>query len=131
MTYDQSQTTYVKWHGEAYDTEMLACGYMAPEWAVDYFLDLKLDPSVRILDVCCGTGLVAKFLKAKQPAGCDYSNIDALDSSKEMLQGAKKLGIYKKFFCCPIGGTSPPAPIANGDIGGLLILLNEQYNADK
>merc|ERR1712235_187438 len=24
MTYDQSQTTYVKWHGDAYDTEMLA-----------------------------------------------------------------------------------------------------------
>ena len=114
MTYDQSQTTYVDWHGDAYDTEMLACGYKAPEWAVDYFLDLNLDPSVRILDVCSGTGLVAKFLNEKSPADRNYTNIDALDSSKEMLQGAKNLGIYKKFYCCPIGGSCPPAPIADG-----------------
>jgi len=121
MTYDQSQTTYVNWHGDAYDTEMLACGYKAPEWAVDYFLDLNLDSSVRILDVCSGTGLVAKFLKAKSPAGRQYANIDALDSSKEMLQGAKKLGIYKKFFCCPIGGDCPPAPIADDEYDVVII----------
>lgn len=110
MSWNQSQDTYVRWHGETYDTEMLAVGYKAPEWAVDYLLDLGLDPSVRILDVCCGTGLVAKFLQQKDPR---FNNIDALDASKEMLQGAKKLGLYKKFYLCPIGGDCPPAPIAD------------------
>lgn len=121
MTYGQSQTTYERWHGEAYDTEMLACGYKAPEWAVDYFLDLNLDPSVKILDVCCGTGLVAKFLKAKSPAGRNYRNIDALDSSKEMLDGAKELGLYQKFYQCPIGGDCPPAPIPDGQYDVVII----------
>jgi len=122
MTYGQSQTTYVKWHGESYDTEMLACGYKAPEWAVDYFLDLGLDPSAKILDVCCGTGLVAKFLGEKAAArGLTYANIDALDASKEMLQGARKLGVYKKFFCCPIGGDCPPAPIEDDQYDAVIV----------
>ena len=55
---------------------MLAVGYKAPLWAVDYLLHLKLDKDVKILDVCCGTGLVARYLKEK-----GYHNIDALDSS--------------------------------------------------
>ena len=56
---------------------MLAVGYKAPLWAVDYLLHLKLDIDVNILDVCCGTGLVARYLRDK-----GYVNIDALDSSE-------------------------------------------------
>lgn len=56
---------------------MLAVGYKAPLWAVDYLLHLKLDKNVRILDVCCGTGLVARYAKEH-----GYINIDALDSSE-------------------------------------------------
>lgn len=85
---------------------MLAVGYKAPEWAVDYLFKLNLDPSVRILDVAAGTGLIAKFLKARAPG--KYLNIEALDSSKEMLDGAKEQNLYSEYHQCMIGGGHRP-----------------------
>ena len=79
LFYDSSSPsqTYETWNGDDYDTQMLAVGYKAPLWAVDYLVHLKLDENVRILDVCCGTGLVARYLREK-----GYTNVDALDSSE-------------------------------------------------
>ena len=68
--------TYKTWNGDAYDSQMLAVGYKAPLWAVDYLLHLNLDKNIKILDVCCGTGLVARYAKEK-----GYHNVDALDAS--------------------------------------------------
>merc|ERR1712227_325403 len=42
MDYGQSQQTYETWNGDDYDSQMLAVGYKAPLWAVDYLLHLKL-----------------------------------------------------------------------------------------
>ena len=68
--------TYKKWNGDAYDSEMLTVEYKAPLWVVDYLLHLNLDKNIKILDVCCGTGLVARYAKEK-----GYHNLHALDAS--------------------------------------------------
>ena len=34
-----------------------------PNHLVSSFMELKLDPKVRILDICAGTGLVAQLVK--------------------------------------------------------------------
>ena len=44
-----------------YDDHVKALGYKGAEWAVDYLLKLNLDPSIRILDVAAGTGLIGCF----------------------------------------------------------------------
>ena len=112
MTFDESQSKYAEIGPTSYNDAMNAGGYTP--WAVDYFLDLNLDPCVRILDVCCATGLLSKALREKSPPGREYKHIDGLDASTVMLQGARETGNYEELFCCPIGGSSPPIPIADG-----------------
>ena len=52
---------------------------------------------IRIIDAGAGTGLVGEVL-----AKLGYTNIDALDISQEMLDGAEKKKVYTKFICAPL-----------------------------
>ncbi|MBX3167337.1 MAG: class I SAM-dependent methyltransferase [Candidatus Eremiobacteraeota bacterium] len=81
------------------------------EWAVHYERDLVegmgwdkpakvgqtllpyLSEQARILDVGAGTGLMGDFLHRH-----GQSNLSALDFSPEMLQQAKKRGVYRYFY---------------------------------
>jgi predicted TPR repeat methyltransferase len=56
----------------------------------DVFLELNLDPDVRIIDVACGIGIVAEDL-----ARHGYKNIDGLDPSKGYIEVANSKGLYK------------------------------------
>lgn len=49
--------------------------------------------AIRVSDVGCGTGLVAKGLNAQ-----GYTNIDGMDISPEMIARARLLGIYQQLF---------------------------------
>ena len=62
----------------------------------DFFLNLKLDKSVRVFDVACGTGAVAEELAAH-----GYKNIDGLDPMKGYLEVAREKNLYKNYY--PIG----------------------------
>ena len=53
------------------------------------FLALKLDKSVRILDVACGAGAVAQELVQR-----GYTNIDGLDSMKGYFEEAQSQKLY-------------------------------------
>merc|ERR1712051_1097952 len=66
------------------------------------FLKLGLDSKVEILDVACGTGVVAAELRE---AG--YHNVDGLDPSQGYLNGAMAKGIFRKVFRAFIDPESP------------------------
>ncbi|XP_059087662.1 uncharacterized protein LOC131884043 isoform X3 [Tigriopus californicus] len=57
------------------------------------FLNLRLDKDVRIIDVACGTGIVAEELRSH-----GYTNIDGLDPVEGYLQVAQSNHLYKKVF---------------------------------
>ena len=50
-----------------------------------------------------------------------YTNIDALDISQKMLDEAKKLNVYKNFFCAPLS-EEPVAEIANDQYDALICI---------
>ena len=56
----------------------------------EVFLDLNLPRNARILDVACGTGIVAEELR---PHG--YDNIDGLDPVKGYLETAQDKKLYR------------------------------------
>ncbi|WP_027183253.1 class I SAM-dependent DNA methyltransferase [Desulfovibrio inopinatus] len=65
-------------------------GYVAFLGAAKAMARFVDDPNLRILDAGCGTGLVGVALKER-----NFTNMDALDYSKEMLDEAAKTGVYK------------------------------------
>ena len=69
---------------------------------------------LRILDAGAGTGIVGNVL---QDFG--YTNMDALDISQKMLDEAKKLNVYKEFFCAPLSD-EPIADIATDQYDALI-----------
>ena len=56
----------------------------------EVFLELRLPREARILDVACGTGIVAEELR---PHG--YDNIDGLDPVKGYLATAQDKKLYR------------------------------------
>ena len=67
------------------------------------FLALKLDKSVRILDVACGAGAVAQELVQR-----GYTNIDGLDSMKGYLEVAQEKKLYNNNGSTKIYRTPSP-----------------------
>ena len=53
------------------------------------FKDFKIPTEVKVLDVACGSGLLAQAL-AKE----GYKHFDGIDASEGMIERAKKLGVY-------------------------------------
>ena len=109
--------TYVFFHqvtGEA--------GYVAYKTCTPIFDRLLRDKfdskhsELRIIDAGAGTGIVGKVL---QDLG--YTNVDALDISQKMLDEAKKLNVYKNFFCAPLS-EEPVAEIANDQYDALICI---------
>eukprot|EP00095_Tigriopus_kingsejongensis_P012765 maker-scaffold725_size106157-snap-gene-0.12 protein:Tk12765 transcript:maker-scaffold725_size106157-snap-gene-0.12-mRNA-1 annotation:"hypothetical protein DAPPUDRAFT_302022" len=57
------------------------------------FLDLNLDQNVRIIDIACGTGIVAEELREH-----GFTNIDGLDPVQGYLNVAQSKNLYKNVF---------------------------------
>ena len=55
------------------------------------------------MDAGAGTGLIGVELHK-----CNYSNVDALDISQEMLDEAKKKNVYRKFICAALSDQRTP-----------------------
>ena len=64
--------------------------YLAPQRLAQILVEVVPDPSALILDVGCGTGLVADYL-----SGHGFMAMDGLDFSPEMLSVAAKKSIYR------------------------------------
>ncbi|KAL9967477.1 hypothetical protein ACROYT_G025704 [Oculina patagonica] len=94
---------YDEW-AKTYDESMQEPNYKVPQPFAKLFdaSVSKLFPEIKkgnfkVLDVAAGTGLLGLELSK-----LGYDNIDALDMSQEMLNEAKRKGVYKKFICAAI-----------------------------
>lgn len=96
-THDELLAAYSLW-AKDYDKDTVdTMGYVAPlhaARALDGCLESK---ESRILDAGAGTGLVGEVLNK---AG--YTNIDALDFSRDMLDVAASKEVYRELMCADL-----------------------------
>ncbi|XP_072022274.1 methyltransferase-like protein 27 [Amphiura filiformis] len=73
-------------------------GYTGPRWAAATMAKLLTNKDAEIMDMACGTGLVAHELTK-----LGFKNIDGVDFSTESLKLSKERGIYRRLICAHIG----------------------------
>ena len=90
-----------------YDQDFAAgLGYIYPKAVADVFLDLTDLPKGPVCDIGCGTGLVARHLKAKSP---DIV-IDGVDISADMLAVAADKSLYQNLYEVDLTGDITSLP---------------------
>jgi len=102
---EELRDMYDDW-AASYDAEVAENGYATPGRVAKAMAKYADDLTAPILDYGCGTGVSGLALKL---AG--FSNIDGLDPSTEMLQGAKSKGVYRDLKGFEL---DDPAPIPQG-----------------
>ncbi|XP_033620786.1 methyltransferase-like protein 27 isoform X2 [Fukomys damarensis] len=97
-----------------YDQDVAALQYRAPSLAVDCLTQAlpPLPHTALILDVACGTGLVAAELQAR-----GFLQLHGVDGSPKMLEQARIRGLYRQLSLCTLGQEPLPSPE-----GGLVCL---------
>lgn len=95
---------------DVYDAEVTEQGYAQPRRVVEMVERFGLASDTRVLDVGCGTGLSGIALRS---AG--FSQIDGCDYSREMLDGAERLGVYDRLFWADLN--DPPIDAVSGEYG--------------
>lgn len=88
-TPEETQALYDAW-AASYDAEIAENGYATPGRVAEAMFRHLPEPDTPILDFGCGTGLSGLALKL---AG--FSVIDGMDPSPEMVDGARKKGVYR------------------------------------
>jgi len=100
------QDVYKEWASAYdYDNDHLL-GTVSQPLSVQIFQEYMKDKSVRIIDVGCGTGLVAVELE-----NSGFTNFDGIDISQEMIDIAKQRG-YSKLF---IGSLNESLPFESNE----------------
>lgn len=84
---------YDNW-AETYDNDMDAVAYPGPAKLMEQFDKLEVPKEAKILDICAGTGAIAKELIRR-----GYTNLHAFDGSESMLAKAKQENLYKSYSC--------------------------------
>ena len=107
-TPDDSKALYRSWAATYDETFAEALGYAAPARIAGLF-DSRWTGGGRVLDVGCGTGLVAEALAARP--------VDGLDISAEMLGVAGTRGVYDALV---EGDLTRTLPISDGAYHGLI-----------
>ena len=85
---DEIDVFYDRWATDYDDQMETGLGYQSPE-KVARLLGAYCQPTARVLDIGCGTGLAAKWLY-----DMGYNNIDGIDLSEAMLEVAREREIY-------------------------------------
>lgn len=81
---------YDKMTPELYDAMMGGINYTEPDEIVKAVVQLKLEPTAKIIDIGAGTGLIGtKLIKH------GLENLYALDASQELLKSLEEKKIYK------------------------------------
>uniref|UniRef100_A0A8C6TLT3 Methyltransferase like 27 n=1 Tax=Neogobius melanostomus TaxID=47308 RepID=A0A8C6TLT3_9GOBI len=107
---------YDKW-AENYDQDVSVLEYHAPSFAAKtlspHFTGDR--PSAVVLDIACGTGLVAKQLKS-----LGFGRFVGVDGSQPMLALAKSTGLYQDLKLCMLG--SEPLPVEHSAFDVVMIV---------
>ncbi|KAM7331868.1 hypothetical protein ACRRTK_008576 [Alexandromys fortis] len=107
---------YDDWAPE-YDKDVAALKYRAPCLAVNC-LSRALPgrpQDALILDVACGTGLVAVELQAR-----GFLQVQGVDGSPEMLKQAQARGLYHHLSLCTLG--QEPLPSSEGTFDAVIMV---------
>jgi|AntDeeMinimDraft_5_1070356.scaffolds.fasta_scaffold04294_4 predicted TPR repeat methyltransferase len=80
---------YDRW-AEAYDRDLAAFGYRAPQWVADRIAAAGVARHAPILDAGCGTGLTGQALHA-----LGYGHITGADISSDSLTNARAKNCYE------------------------------------
>ncbi|XP_075025141.1 methyltransferase-like protein 27 isoform X4 [Calonectris borealis] len=111
-----------------YEQDVAALEYRAPRLAAASLAFAFPAPpaGARLLDVACGTGLVARELHRR-----GFRCLHGVDGSAGMLERARSTGLYRQLWRCVLGREPLPAPA-----GGFLCLTtrsnpsNLRYKAE-
>lgn len=94
---DETRKLYSDW-AETYDHTMLdGLSYVSPRRIAALAAVTEVRRNVRILDVGCGTGLLASYLRAH-----GFNRVDGLDYSAPMLAVAQREGRIDQAFLCDL-----------------------------
>ena len=66
-----------------YEDVYTSVGWPDPEKTAEFIIDLGLSEDSKVLDMGCGTGMVAQHMKTK--SGLSRFNVDGIDASQGML----------------------------------------------
>ncbi|XP_072024765.1 methyltransferase-like protein 27 isoform X2 [Amphiura filiformis] len=81
-----------------YAKDLTHDNYTAPRWLAETIAKLVINKDANIMDMACGTGLVAQELRQH-----GFTNIDGVDISTISLKFSKERGIYRRLICDRIG----------------------------
>ncbi|XP_037639605.1 methyltransferase-like protein 27 isoform X1 [Sebastes umbrosus] len=108
----QRMKFYDSW-AETYDQDTEMINYRAPHLMVD-FLNANFSGNreeVQVLDVACGSGLVAKLM-----IELGFKHFAGVDGSKGMLEQAAKTGLYQDLKLALLGTEPLPAQTGCFDV---------------
>ena len=104
---------YADW-AESYDAEVRANGYASPARCAAALADAAQDPSAPVLDLGCGTGLSGEALRE---AG--FTAVDGTDFSAEMMEIARRKGIYRDLRQGDLTDPIPAEPGAYANVAAI------------
>ncbi|XP_072024763.1 methyltransferase-like protein 27 isoform X3 [Amphiura filiformis] len=81
-----------------YEKDLTHEGYIAPRRSAEAMAKCLTNKDAEIMDMACGTGLVAQELTQQ-----GFKNIDGVDISSEILKICKESGLYRRLICDSIG----------------------------
>ena len=99
----ETKALYRDWATTYDDTMLQGLAYQSPAKVSALLAQQKPAFDARILDVGCGTGLLAEHLRR-----LGYTNIDGLDFSREMLAEAQRLRRINDAFNRDLNQPLPP-----------------------
>ena len=107
----QSRALYRDW-AETYDETMLqGLQYQSPATVARLLADHLPARQARVLDIGCGTGLLGQAL-----ATHGFTRIDGLDVSPEMMEVARRRGVYGDLIAADL---NQPLPVADALYEGM------------
>jgi SAM-dependent methyltransferase len=103
-------TRYYRDFAPIYDEQFAdALGYSYPAALAAVFIRQQRSEDTPVLDVGCGTGLVAAALDG-------ISDIDGVDLSADMLAVAKQKHLYRQLYCHDLTQGAGPVPRTYGAV---------------
>ncbi|GFS13115.1 Williams-Beuren syndrome chromosomal region 27 protein [Elysia marginata] len=119
MGMEKGVHTYGAW-AKQYNKMLTDHAYSGPRAAADSidkrFQNVADKSQIRIMDMACGTGLVAEDLRSR-----GYENIDGVDPAAGMLEVAREKGLYRNTWCAYVG-TGKQLPIEDSTYDALSIV---------
>ncbi|XP_032563696.1 methyltransferase-like protein 27 [Chiroxiphia lanceolata] len=105
-----------------YDQDVAALEYRAPHLAAASlaFAFPAAPAGARLLDVACGTGLVARELHRR-----GFRCLHGVDGSAGMLERARSTGLYQELWQCVLGREPLPGPAEQYDAVTVVGALGE------